>query len=48
MASKGVVPQIFVIRDGVVLKNFLGWNPTMTMIELRKVLDEAQKRKTAG
>jgi hypothetical protein len=45
---KGVLPQILVLRHGTVLRSFLGWHPTMTMIELRKVLDEALKKQPAG
>jgi peroxiredoxin len=45
MVRKGVVPQTFVIRDGVILKTYVGWNPTTTMIELRKALDQAQGKK---
>jgi thiol-disulfide isomerase/thioredoxin len=48
MTRKGIVPQIFVIRDGVVLRSFQGWHATMTVTGLRKALDEAQKKKTAG
>ena len=48
MARQDVLPQIFVIQEGAILKSFVGWHPTITIIELRKVLDEAQKRKTAG
>jgi thiol-disulfide isomerase/thioredoxin len=47
MVREDVLPQIFVIRDGVILKTFVGWHPTNTIIELRKALDEAQER-TAG
>lgn len=38
MAGEDVLPQTFVIRDGVILKSFVGWHPTQTMIELRTVL----------
>ena len=48
MTRKNVVPQIFVVQDGAVLKTFVGWHPTNTMVELRQVLDAAQKRKTTG
>jgi thiol-disulfide isomerase/thioredoxin len=44
---KGVLPQILVLRDGAVLKSFTGWHPTMTMIGLRRVLDEALVKKAA-
>ena len=48
MAGKDVLPQIFVIRDAVILRNFVGWHPTMTIIELRKTLDEVQEKKPVG
>jgi thiol-disulfide isomerase/thioredoxin len=44
MSRKDIVPQILVVRDGVILKSFLGWNPTMTVSQLRLVLDKAQGR----
>ena len=45
MSREDAVPQIFVIKDSAILRTFLGWHRTMTMIELRKVLDEAQVKK---
>ena len=43
MNGSDAVPQIFVIRRGVVLKSFVGWDPTKTIIELRQALADAEK-----
>ena len=45
MTRKDVLPQIFVMRDGVILKTFVGWHPTMTASQLLLVLNEAQETK---
>jgi thiol-disulfide isomerase/thioredoxin len=48
MAGKDVLPQVFVIKDAVILGSFLGWHPSMTIIGLRKILDKVQEKKPPG
>jgi hypothetical protein len=43
MAKEAVVPKIFVIKDGVILRRFVGWNPATTVTTLRQALDAAQR-----
>jgi thiol-disulfide isomerase/thioredoxin len=44
MAKEAVVPKIFVIKDGVILRSLLGWNPATTVMTLRQALDTAQTK----
>jgi thiol-disulfide isomerase/thioredoxin len=46
MTRNDILPQIFVMRNGVVIKTLLGWHPTMTVTQLRQVLDEAAGKAT--
>ena len=41
LADRAAIPQIFVIRDGVILKRFIGWNQSDTFPQLVDALNEA-------
>ena len=40
MAGQDVLPQTFIIKDGVILKSFVGWHATRTIEQLRAALEE--------
>ena len=39
-AGQDVLPQTFIIKDGVILRSFVGWHPTRTIEQLREALEE--------
>jgi len=48
MAGRDSIPQSFVIaRDGQVLKRFVGFNPTITPVQIREAVEGALNQKAA-
>ena len=47
MAGQEVLPQVFVIKDGVILKRFEGWDPMKTLTPLRESLEKLLDQKSA-
>ena len=44
MQGRTAIPQAFVIaRDGQILKRFIGYNPTMSLSQMREAIEEALK-----
>lgn len=41
LAEKAAIPQIFVIRDGVIVKRLIGWNQSNTFSQLTDAVNEA-------
>jgi hypothetical protein len=40
MAGQDVLPQTFIIKDGIILRSFVGWHATRTIEQLREALEE--------
>ncbi len=40
MGGRDAIPQIFVIRDGVILQRFIGWNPVSTPAQVRDAVKQ--------
>ncbi|HYR78345.1 MAG TPA: TlpA disulfide reductase family protein [Pyrinomonadaceae bacterium] len=48
LAGQDVLPQTFIIKDGVILKRFIGWDPRRTTDRLREALEENVGKKPIG
>jgi thiol-disulfide isomerase/thioredoxin len=46
MVGRDAIPQIFIIKDAVILKRFVGWNPKDTVTQLREALEQDLTRKS--